>query len=531
MKFKQLLAPAILALSSSAFLSSALVAQDTPNPNLITIKTIDALGTGCPVGSYSANLSPDKKAFTLSFSEFVAEVGPGIPLSAARKNCSVTLTLSVPAGWQYSIGTFNYRGFMDLAAKVRADHSTSYFFQGTGETGTFTATTTGPVVKDFVYTDKIGLASVYIPDTWSPCNVDRALTINPSIRLTKLTGAASDVQSLITNDTVDGEINQVFGLAWRRCGQTPPVTPTPTPDPKPTPVAVPKGLALNSVYTLVARHSGQCLDVKDHSRDNGAKLQQWSCTGEDHQKFKLVEQGGALTLVGLQSGKTISVESSYTDNGATVLQWDTQFNPNQQLIITPATQGSYSIKFKHSSRCMDVSGPSIAPGALIHQWDCGAGASNQEWFFRPAQALMVGNSEYQLVSRQSGKCLDVADHGLNSGARLQQWACTGEPHQKFRVIDRGEGKYSLQGVQSGKILSVDNASNANGATVLQWDDNSSPDQIFHVNPSVDGSFELRFSHSAKCLEVDGGNQMNADGGKVQQWDCLNVANQQWFLRK
>lgn len=529
MKFKQLLAPAIFALSSSAFLSSAVAAQEAPNPDLVTIKSIDALGTGCPAGTYNANLSPDKKAFTLAFSEFVAEVGPGIPLSAARKNCSVTLTLSVPAGWQYSIGTFNYRGFMDLAPKVRADHSTSYFFQGTGETGTFTATSVGPLVKDFVYTDKIGLASVYIPDTWSPCNVDRALTINPSIRLTKLTGAAADVQSLITNDTVDGEINQVFGLAWRRCGQTPPVTPTP--DPKPTPAATPAGLALNSVYTLVARHSGQCLDVKDHGRDNGAKLQQWSCTGEDHQKFKLVDQAGSLTLVGLQSGKTISVESSFTDNGATVLQWDSQNNPNQQLIITPATQGSYSVKFKHSSKCMDVSGPSVAPGTLVHQWDCGPGASNQEWFFRPAQAPLAANAEYQLVSRQSGKCLDVFDHGLQAGARLQQWACTGEPHQKFRLIDRGAGNYSLQGVQSGKVLSVDYGSGDNGAIVHQWDDNAAPDQIFHINPSVDGSFELRFSHSSKCLEVDGGNMVLADGGKVQQWDCLNGANQQWTLRK
>ncbi|RZA13971.1 MAG: DUF4360 domain-containing protein, partial [Proteobacteria bacterium] len=248
MTFNRVLAPAIFALVGHSFFAQSALAQDQPNPGDVYIKSIDAKGSGCNnPGSYSVNLSGDRQAFTVSFSEFVAALGQGLSPLEARKNCSLTMTLNIPAGFQYSIGTFNYRGYMDLDANVQADHTTSYFFQGTGETGKFVATAKGPLSKDFVYTDKVGLASVYIPDVWSPCNADRALTINPSISLRKLGGAASNAQGLITNDTVDGEINQVFGLKYRRCGQTQP-NPNPGPGPilppPPPPPPAPKPTAL-----------------------------------------------------------------------------------------------------------------------------------------------------------------------------------------------------------------------------------------------------------------------------------------------
>ncbi|WP_420594357.1 RICIN domain-containing protein [Deinococcus sp.] len=41
------------------------------------------------------------------------------------------------------------------------------------------------------------------------------------------------------------------------------------------------------VYQFVARHSGKCLDVKDVSTSDGARLQQWECTGGPAQQFKL----------------------------------------------------------------------------------------------------------------------------------------------------------------------------------------------------------------------------------------------------
>jgi len=220
----KLLVPAALLLSSAAFATGttdptapAAPVVEGPIPGTVQIKKITAAGTGCADAStYSTNISPDNQAFTVTFSDFIAEVGQGLPLSAGRKNCSLTLDLQIPNGWQFSIATFNYRGFMDLGPKVQAEHTTTYFFQGQ-PSGSFQAKEVGPKSKDFVYTEKLGLTSVYIPSVWSPCNISRALTINPSIRVSKLAGAKADAAGLINNDSVDGEITQVFGMVWRRC--------------------------------------------------------------------------------------------------------------------------------------------------------------------------------------------------------------------------------------------------------------------------------------------------------------------------
>ncbi|WP_141732606.1 DUF4360 domain-containing protein [Oligoflexus tunisiensis] len=180
----------------------------------ITIKKIQYNGTGCPLGTVAKNISEDKTAFTLTFSEFVAEAGPGISLSAGRKNCVATLVLDVPAGWQYSIGSFYFRGFMALDKGIRAEHSASYFLEGQGKTGTFSSRQSGPYENDYVFNDNVGISSA----VWSPCGVERALNINTSIRVSNTNSRQyPNAQGLITNDSIDGQITQVWGLTWRRC--------------------------------------------------------------------------------------------------------------------------------------------------------------------------------------------------------------------------------------------------------------------------------------------------------------------------
>ncbi|MFY7930089.1 MAG: DUF4360 domain-containing protein [Oligoflexus sp.] len=191
-----------------------------PPQGSVKIKRLLFNGTGCPLGTVAENISADGKAFTVTFSEFFAEVGPGLPLSSGRRNCNLTAVLAVPAGWQFTVGDFFYRGFMDIDAGIRAEHTTNYFFEGQGDTGSFRSNEVGPQEKDFVYTDKIGLVSSYMPNYWSPCNVERALNINVSVRVSNTnTRLYPNAQGLITNDSIDGQLKQVFGLNWRPCQQ------------------------------------------------------------------------------------------------------------------------------------------------------------------------------------------------------------------------------------------------------------------------------------------------------------------------
>ncbi len=207
----KVLAPIAILASTPLFALSRTVPEQP-----ILIDNISFKGTGCSDASTaSVNVAPDKQAFTVSFSEFIAEAGPGIPASANRKNCNLTLDLDIPAGWQFSIVDFNFRGFVNLDAGVNAEHSATYFLQGDPQQLKFSSVSKGSFTQDYVYTDKVGVGSV----VWSACGAKRALSVNTAIRVwntdkVKFPTAAG----LITNDTIDGQIVQKYGITWRQCG-------------------------------------------------------------------------------------------------------------------------------------------------------------------------------------------------------------------------------------------------------------------------------------------------------------------------
>ncbi len=198
----------LVAVASTLLLAGSLFAQA---PNTVQIRNIMYNGSGCPIGSVGQNIAPDFKAFTLTFSDYIAEIGPGIPLSDARKNCQLTLDMYFPQGWQFAIATFDYRGYVSLDRRVQATQSSAYYFQGQGQTGRFSTNFSGPVDRDYQFRDTIGLTSL----VWSPCGATRALNINTQVRLNNRSNPNGS--GLITTDSIDGQIIHKYGLQWRRC--------------------------------------------------------------------------------------------------------------------------------------------------------------------------------------------------------------------------------------------------------------------------------------------------------------------------
>lgn len=189
------------------------LADEVPSDQ-VTVRDITYNGSGCPLGTVAENISPDNKAFTLTFSEFVAEAGPGISTSFGRRNCQLTIDLNVPQGWQFSLGSFDYRGYVFLDEYVQAVHATSYYFQGSGFTGRFSRTMDGELDLDYTYSDLIPIESL----VWSSCSASRALNVNASIRVTNTDKANfPNAVGLITNDSIDGLITYLYGIRWRRC--------------------------------------------------------------------------------------------------------------------------------------------------------------------------------------------------------------------------------------------------------------------------------------------------------------------------
>ncbi|MEV4109862.1 RICIN domain-containing protein [Nonomuraea sp. NPDC049695] len=80
--------------------------------------------------------------------------------------------------------------------------------------------------------------------------------------------------------------------------------------------------------TLVNQQSGKCLDVSASSTADGAPVRQWTCTGgAQNQQFTLrrVTYGGSDSrdhqLVARHSGECVDVSTISTAPGAPVHQW------------------------------------------------------------------------------------------------------------------------------------------------------------------------------------------------------------------
>ncbi|MGC7102593.1 RICIN domain-containing protein [Amycolatopsis lurida] len=134
---------------------------------------------------------------------------------------------------------------------------------------------------------------------------------------------------------------------------------------------------------------------------------------------------------------------------------------------------------------------------------------------------------YQIVSRQSGKAVDIAGQSTADGAVVQQRTRADQASQQFQFVDAGSGYYKLRARHSGKVVDVASASTANGANVVQWTDNNGPNQEFRVVDTDSGYVKLINRNSGKALDV--WEQSTADGARISQYTDTGAANQQWQL--
>ncbi|MET9388819.1 DUF4360 domain-containing protein [Streptomyces sp. NPDC006624] len=202
----------------AALLTSALPAQPPssgfvdPPPDKIVIKVATVNGSGCPQGTTAVAVSEDNTAFTVTYSDYLAQAGGSSDPTAFRKNCQLSLIVHVPQGFTYAIASADYRGFAALQPGASATQRASYYFQGSSSTAYRSHPFSGPYNDNWQATDETDWAQL----VYAPCGVQRNFNINTEIRVNAGTQSADKV-SFMTMDSTDGDISTVYHMAWKEC--------------------------------------------------------------------------------------------------------------------------------------------------------------------------------------------------------------------------------------------------------------------------------------------------------------------------
>lgn len=92
--------------------------------------------------------------------------------------------------------------------------------------------------------------------------------------------------------------------------------------------------------------------------------------------------------------------------------------------------GYFRVVNVNSGKCLGVSGSSLGNGTQIVQWDCN-GSEDQQWSYRYVGTLANGWPAYNIVDRNSGKCLGIIGGSTDIGGNAVQWDCNGHADQEW----------------------------------------------------------------------------------------------------
>jgi hypothetical protein len=165
-------------------------------------------GTGCPAGTASVALSPDSKALSILFDQYVVEAGGA--KSFDRKNCNIAIPVHVPNGYSVSVMAIDYRGFVGLPIGGRAQLNVDYFLAGAGQGIRTTKRFAGEQNDDYLKSDSLGIEAL----VWSACGADTVLRANTTMQV--ISNLRRD-QAMATVDSADVQAGLVYHFAFRRC--------------------------------------------------------------------------------------------------------------------------------------------------------------------------------------------------------------------------------------------------------------------------------------------------------------------------
>lgn len=209
---RKILTAAAMLLAGLAVPASPASASPPP-PDKMVVDIVGVNGSGCPWPTAGVQVSPDNTAITVTYSQYVAQVGVGAGPIDFRKNCQIALNVHVPQGFTYAIAQADYRGYAHLAAGASGYQAANYYFQGEAQNARSRHNFYGPRDGDWATSDLVGIASL----SFLPCGEMRNLNVNTELRVYAGGSNTNTTTSMLTMDSTDTSLTTIYHLAWKRC--------------------------------------------------------------------------------------------------------------------------------------------------------------------------------------------------------------------------------------------------------------------------------------------------------------------------
>jgi hypothetical protein len=200
-----------LVLSSIIPLGTAQAAA--PPTGTIGIDVVKVNGTGCPSGTAAAAVSPDNTSFTVTYSQFLAQVGVGAKPGEFHQKCQLHLKVLNPPDYTYGIARVDHRGFASLASGATGVAKANYNFQGMPSKELTNHLFSGPFSDDWQATDVAEAGSI----AHAPCGARQTFIIGTELRVDAGTSDPKKTTSFMSMDSTDSDLSVVYQLSWKKC--------------------------------------------------------------------------------------------------------------------------------------------------------------------------------------------------------------------------------------------------------------------------------------------------------------------------
>lgn len=184
-----------------------------PDDELI-VELVGLNGSGCPLGTAEVAVSEDKKAFTVTYSAYLAQVGVGAAPLDSRKNCQLGVLVHLPSGFTFGITQVDYRGYAHLEPGAQGVLRANHYFAGMPQSVPSTHVLNGGVEgidEDWVATDQMA-STVFLP-----CGAERYVSLHTSLRVNAGASDPKTTTSFVVMGSADESLSTLYHLTWMTC--------------------------------------------------------------------------------------------------------------------------------------------------------------------------------------------------------------------------------------------------------------------------------------------------------------------------